>query len=137
MEDFEEKQASPRSFDEGHSSVSQLQHEYDDVVQKVESDDKMRQVQHEAKLLLHSWPDVWFSKSKRVPKHPLDPETEEVVFALSVLYCMCYIMLTQTSNRLISQNGCQVLQQRFANATSMARSVASHLVRPLTPPDDS
>jgi hypothetical protein len=75
VEDFEEKQSTPRDFDEVHL----LQHEYDDIVQKVESDDKLRQVQQEAKLLMHSWPDQWFSKSKRVPRHQLDPETEEVV----------------------------------------------------------
>jgi hypothetical protein len=58
-----------------------VQNEYDHLVQKVESDFKLRQVQKEAALLMHSWPEEWFLKSKRVPKNPLDPETEEV--------CLC------------------------------------------------
>lgn len=84
-----------------------VQSEYDDLVQKVELDVKLRQVQKEAALLMHSWPEEWFLKSKKVPKNPLDPETEEVLLARSL------------------------------NATAFARSVGSHLLRPLTPPDDS
>ena len=85
MECFEEKLASPRDFSEGNLAASQLQHEYDDIVQKVESDDKLRKIQEEAKFLMHSWPDQWFLKSKAVPKNLLDPETEEVLFVRCTL----------------------------------------------------
>lgn len=60
------------------NTLELVQNEYDDLVQKVESDVKLRQVQKEAALLMHSWPEEWFLKSKKVPKNPLDPETEEV-----------------------------------------------------------
>ncbi len=47
-------------------------------VQKAESADKSRLLKKEAELLVHSWPDEWFRKSKKVPLERLEPETEEV-----------------------------------------------------------
>lgn len=79
VEDSRDAQASFRDFDEEQAGTLQLQHEFDVLLQKAESDDKTRQLKEEAELFVHSWPDGWFRKSKKVPNRPLDPETDEVL----------------------------------------------------------
>ena len=66
------------NVDQQHSETLKLQHEYDSIVTKVESNDELRQVQKEASLLMHSWPDEWFLRSKKVPRSFQDPETDQV-----------------------------------------------------------
>ena len=66
------------NVDQQHSEALELQHEYDSIVTKVESNDELCKVQKEASLLMHSWPDEWFLRSKKVPKTFQDPETDQV-----------------------------------------------------------
>ena len=80
----DDEQVLQRELDEQHSETLQLQHDYDRVVQKMESDDKFHRIQAEASLFVHSWPDEWFLRSKKVPKTVLEPETEEVLSASSL-----------------------------------------------------
>ncbi len=101
MENCEDdEQVLHRELDEQHSETLQLQHEYDSVVQKIESDDRFHHIQEEASLLMHSWPDEWFLRSKKVPKTALEPETEEVLIA-SILFVLFALQLTRKLSRFI------------------------------------
>ena len=70
--------------DDQYAATFQLQQDYDDLIQKIAADEDFRQMEEEAKVLLHSWPDHWFQRSKKVPKAPLDPESEEVINAANL-----------------------------------------------------
>jgi uncharacterized C2H2 Zn-finger protein len=88
VENCEDEQEIHPDFDEQHSVTLQLQREYDSAVQKVESDDKLRQIQQEASMLMYTWPKEWFQRSKMVPQAVLDAETEEVLLAPCV-FVLC------------------------------------------------
>jgi hypothetical protein len=93
VENCEDKQKIHPEIDEQHSVTLRLQREYDSAVQRVESDDKLRQIQQEASMLMHTWPKEWFQRSKMVPQAVLEPETDEVLLA-PCLFVLCVSSFT-------------------------------------------